>query len=65
MQEVILPYALKLCLDARGVKPCAQCAENKLGVVQMALGEKASQWASQVPAGTVLTVYLWPELIIV
>lgn len=33
------------------------------GLVQMAVGYKASQWASQVPAGPVLTVHLWPDLI--
>lgn len=33
------------------------------GLVQMAVGYKASQWASQVPAGPVLTAHLWPDLI--
>lgn len=33
------------------------------GLVQMAVGYKASQWASQVPAGPVLTTHLWPDLI--
>lgn len=39
------------------------CPQRHPGLVQMAVGYKASQWASQVPAGPVLTAHLWPDLI--
>lgn len=44
-------------------KSCRAALQRHPGLVQMAVGYKASQWASQVPAGPVLTMHLWPDLI--